>query len=150
MAKMKFHWGVGITIFYVSFVLVLVGFVIFTTFNKVELVDENYYESEIQYQQKIDKIKRSNGLAQSLMIQALDKSVLLVYPAGYKTDDISGTIEFYRPSEKNLDFKAKVTPDTSGKQIVFSNNFKKGLWKVKVDWAIGDSTYYNEQVLIMN
>lgn len=150
MAKFKFHWGIGIATFYISFVLVLVGFVIFTTFNRVDLVDENYYDQEIKYQGMIDKIERANKLAEPLKIESADSYVRLSYPKGLLNDIIKGDITFFRPSDKKMDFVLPVKPDQSGYQIVDSKSLAKGLWRVKVDWAIGDSTYYNEEVLVIN
>jgi hypothetical protein len=150
MIKIKFHWGTNIAIFYILFVVVLVGFVIFSTFNKVDLVDEDYYENEIKYQGTMDKIARSNNLAEPLKIEVSDKLVRLSYPKNFSLSEINGQIHFFRPSDKRLDFKLAVEPDESGFQVVSSKNLTKGLWRVKVDWSVGDTAYYNEQVLMIN
>lgn len=150
MEKFKFHWGTNVAIFYIMFVLVLVGFVVFTTFNRVDLVDENYYENEIKYQSTIDKIERSNNLAEPLKIEVAGKYVRFSYPKGISSKDINGKITFFRPSNKKLDFVVPVVSDESGFQVVNSDNLIRGLWRVKVDWAVGDSAYYNEQVLMMD
>ncbi len=150
MGKFKFHWGTNVAIFYILFVLVLVGFVVFTTFNRVDLVDEDYYESELKYQGTIDKIERTNKLTEPLKIELAGNYVRLSYPKNISTNDINGKITFFRPSNKKLDFVLPVKPDESGFQIVSSENLIKGLWRIKVDWAVGDSAYYNEQVLMIN
>ena len=150
MAKFKFHWGINTAIFYISFVVVLVGFVIFTRFNQVDLVDENYYEKELKYQGMIDKIERTNKLAEPLKIESADSYVMLSYPKSFSSNDIKGTITFFRPSDKTKDFTIPVQPDESGFQVISSTNMSKGMWRVKVDWAVGDSTYYNEEVLVLN
>ncbi|MBX3044596.1 MAG: FixH family protein [Candidatus Kapabacteria bacterium] len=150
MAKFKLHWGNSIAIFYISFVLVLVGFVIFTRFNRVELVDENYYEKELKYQNVIDKMDRAGKLPEPLSIESSDSYVRFSYPKSVDQGDISGEITFFRPSDKKLDFTLPVKPDESGFQVVGSSNLEKGMWRVKVDWAVGDTTYYNEQVLVIN
>ncbi|MDT3738752.1 MAG: FixH family protein [Candidatus Kapabacteria bacterium] len=150
MIKLKMNWGIGIAVFYVSFVLLLIGFVIFTSFNKVDLVDENYYEKELDYQSNIDKINRTNNLALPLIIETVDNVVRLTYPKTGLTSDITGMITFFRPSDKKLDFILPVKPDDSWIQYIKNEKLTKGLWRIKVDWAVGDSAYYNEEVLIIN
>jgi hypothetical protein len=43
-----------------------------------------------------------------------------------------------------------VKPDDSWIQYIKNEKLTKGLWRIKVDWAVGDSAYYNEEVLIIN
>jgi hypothetical protein len=148
--KIKLNWGSGIAIFYISFVLVLVGFVVFTTFNRVDLVDENYYDKEIKYQDEIDKIIRANQLSEPLQIVSSNDVVVLSYPKSEDLTDLSGMIRFFRPSDKKMDFNIPIKADDSGNQVIKSPKLSKGMWRVKVDWTIGDSTYYNEQVLVIN
>jgi hypothetical protein len=144
MIKFKMNWGIGIAVFYVSFILLLIGFVIFTSFNKVDLVDENYYQSNI------DKINRTNKLTVPLKIETVDNVVRLTYPKTGLASDITGMITFFRPSDKKLDFILPVKPDDSWTQFIKNEKLTKGLWRIKVDWTIGDSAYYNEEVLIIN
>ncbi len=150
MKKILYNWGVGITIFIVLFIIITVSFVIYSTTLNIDLVEDNYYENEINYQQQIDKISRSKKLEQKIIVHSLDKAVLIEYPNIFDFKEIKGKINFYRPSEKKLDFITKVEPDTNGKQIVQSSNFIKGLWRVKFDWSVGDTSFYDEQILMMN
>ncbi|GAB1370829.1 hypothetical protein MASR1M45_08910 [Candidatus Kapaibacterium sp.] len=147
--KFKFHWGISIAIFYILFVLVLVAFVIFTRFNQVDLVDEDYYENELVYQDKINKIQRVNKLERKMSITQVDDKVLLIFPTDNLNKNISGEITFFRPSDKKLDFKLAVNPETDGKQILDATKINKGLWRVKVDWKNGDIAYYNEDILVI-
>lgn len=150
MLSIKLNWGTGIAVFYISFVLILVGFVIFTTFNRVDLVDENYYEKELVYQDNINKINRTKKLAIPLKIESGNNIVNLSFPDSLNYKSITGDITFFRPSDKKMDFKLKIQPDENGNQFVRTENLKKGLWKVKVDWALGDSAFYNEEIVIIN
>lgn len=150
MKKIQYNWGVGITIFIVLFIIITVSFVIYSTTLNIDLVEDNYYENEINYQQQIEKINRSKKLEQKIIVHTLDKAVLIEYPNIFDFKEIKGKINFYRPSEKKLDFITKVEPDPNGKQIVQSSNFIKGLWRVKFDWSVGDTSFYDEQILMMN
>lgn len=146
--KLKIHWGWGIAIFYSLFVLSLLGFLFFTTFNRVDLVEEDYYEKEINYQQQIDKETRTANLAGKLTMQPSGSVFILTFPGELDPSTIGGSIHFYRPSSKRLDQKFKIEADSSGMQVLPVNTLRKGLWFVKVDWSAGDSAYYNEEKFI--
>jgi len=48
----------------------------------------------------------------------------------------------------NLDFKVKLQPDSLNQFIIPTDKLKKGLWKLKIDWAAGDSAFYNEEIVV--
>ncbi len=144
------NWALWVPVFYISFVLVLVAFVIWTTFHRVELVDENYYDKEIVYQEQIDKIERSNNLKNSLQLVNAKELILIKFPEEFEHNKIMGFVEMFRPSEAKLDFKVNIKCDSSNNFVIPTDKLKKGLWKVKIDWAVGDSTYYNEEVVVLN
>lgn len=145
----KLNWGVMIAIFYSTFVIVLIGFVFYSTTFKFDLVAEDYYDQEIKYQQQIDKIIRAKSFDKPLEVKNLPGMVMLQYPEEIDHNKLAGEIYFYRPSDKKLDFRVKVSSDSSNTQFVPTQNIKSGLWKLKVDWAQADSTYYNEFVLVL-
>lgn len=145
----KLNWGSGIALFYIFFVLILISFVIFTFFNKVDLVEDNYYKKELVYQKHIEKIDRTSKLTDQLKIISDNEYIELLFPVNIVSSKIGGTINFYRPSNRKLDFSVAVSPDLSGRQIVETKKIAKGLWKVKVNWKSDSLDYYNEQVIII-
>ena len=58
--RMKINWGIKLIIGYSIFVVITLGMIFFTTTLNTDKVIDNYYEAEINYQQHIDKIKRTN------------------------------------------------------------------------------------------
>ena len=42
-------WPIGLAITYISFMVILIGIVVFSTYNQVDLVAEDYYEKEEEY-----------------------------------------------------------------------------------------------------
>ena len=58
-------WAVGITLLYSTFVVIMISFLIFTRFQKVNLVSEDYYEKGLQYQQQIEALRRTQALLRS-------------------------------------------------------------------------------------
>lgn len=146
----KLNWGVMIAIFYSAFVLVLIAFLFYSRTVKFDLVSEDYYDQEIKYQDRIDKIIRAKSLKQQLELETFKEAIMLQYPSYMNRSELTGKIHFYRPSDKNLDFFITVAVDSSNKQIVPTSNLKSGLWNLKVEWAKSDSTFYNEFAIVLN
>ena len=144
------NWAFAVPAFYITFVLALVGVLIFSTFNKVELVDKNYYDKEIVYEKQIDKIRRTNALTEKLTVSSVSGFVMVQFPKFMDKNKLTGKILFFKPSESRQDFFTTINPDNENKMIFGTDKISKGLWRIKIDWASGDSTYYNEEVVLLN
>ncbi len=59
--KFKFHWGWAIALFYFSFVVVMVSFVIYSKGVDHSLVKDNYYDYDIGYEELIGQKKRNSS-----------------------------------------------------------------------------------------
>jgi hypothetical protein len=147
---MKLNWGKSIALVYILFMIgVLIMVYIFMN-QDVSLVTDNYYSKTLTYQKEIDKINRTNLLADKLVIEQRQDSILFSFPKTFKSSSISGLIFFYRPSDESKDFVLKINPDDSNIYSVPANKLFKGLWKIKVEWAVSDTAYYNEKIIMVN
>ena len=144
------NWAVMVPAFYISFVLVLVAFVVWTTTQKVELVDNNYYDKDLVYQQHIDKVERTNQLAEQVFVANAQNNVIVKFPSIFQKEKITGEIYFFRPSSSAMDKKFAIGPDSTGIQMIRSDKLAKGHWKVKIEWQANNVSYYNEQSLEIN
>ncbi len=142
--KLKLNWGISIVVFYVAFMTALFSFVVFSTTVHNDLVTDDYYGKQIAFQQHIDKVKRTLLLKRQLAIQQKNDYIALTFPDVFDSDSIVGRINFYRPDDSGKDFFIDIRPDTNLNQVVPTGSLQHGLWKVKIDWAAGDSLYYNE------
>jgi hypothetical protein len=140
------RWPVMIGIIYGVFVLVLVGFVIFSSFNTVDLVSHDYYRQEIAYQDQIDRIKRTKQLEQPLAWQYDREKKLIVFqfPDSLETGKIRGTIHFFRPSDATRDRVAEIRPDASNRQIFSTSEISDGFWRIKLSWKYDNQEYFDE------
>ena len=137
---MKFNFGTAIFAFLTVFICTLVFVVLKSRTIDHSLVADNYYDEDIHYQMKFDKISRSTG---DQMVRLNDSENKLVFQFAANTAP-NGTISFYRPSDKSLDFSKNISLDDK-KQMVFSKNeIAKGKWRIKVDWEEKEETYYKE------
>lgn len=147
---MKINWGTGIAIFYVLFVITMIGMVINSTYHKVELVQENYYQKDLQYE--AFRLKRQNGNAMAAPIkveyQQHKKAVSVAFPT--EMLDAKGQITFFRPSNKSLDQKITITLDNNGMMnIPLTKTMTRGLWKMQLDWESDGKQFFKEESIIL-
>ena len=147
---MQLNWGLKITILYSGFVILIITMVSMAMSQKVDLVSKNYYEQELQYQDKIDKINRTHALSEQMTWQVNRNTLLIKFPEQFKGKLIKGTIYFFRPSDETMDKKITISVDTSLCFKVSTNQLNKGLYKMQIDWNVDNNEYYNESVIKFN
>jgi len=146
----KFNWGTGLTIFIVLFLVVTIGQVLLIHFVvDYDLVEEEYYEAEIKYQEQINKIKRTKALPEQLHIKLIDKIIEFEFPSLFTAESITGTVTYYKPSDDLLDKKQKIELNEENKMYMDTNELSTGFWKVKVDWTVNNISYYNEKAMMV-
>lgn len=147
---MKFNWGTGIALFYILFAGSLIAVVIKSTQYDHSLVVEDYYQKDLDYQQHYDKLANSQALAEDVHIKltGADKNeIQLSFPKDM--EGIGGQLHFMRPSNKRKDFTLEIELDAANELILPAKEMLPGLWKVQVDWQVGEKSYYKEQVLVL-
>ncbi len=144
-------WSRGIFIFYTVFIILLISAVIYSINNNVELVSKNYYEKTLSYENQIQAINNTSTLAVKPVI-GVDKDkqqIFLLMPQEFSAQTIKGKINFFRPSEKRLDFSALLNCDSQNKQAFPMHKMASGKWKIQVTWEAGSKKYYFEQVIFI-
>jgi len=139
---MKISWGTGIWAVYGLFVLMILGLVGMSVIQKIDLVSDDYYEQEIRYQGKIDKINNAKQLTTPLKWEVAETGITLHYPADMK--GISGQIYFYCPSDNRKDFKLDIQSSKSGSQFISTQKIPAGRYQLKIDWQANGVSYWNE------
>jgi len=145
------RWAVGITVLYVSFVVAVIIMVVYMNNADFDLVDENYYEKEIKYQQHIDKVKRTSDNNMDIHISYKDNKLYLNFSEGLRYSDCTGEIFFYYPAFKKDDFKIQINVNNLGKQVIdVSERVAKGNWIIKIDWKYKNKSYYSEETIYID
>ena len=137
MKKIKLNWATGLIIAMVLFIGFIMTMVV-TMMNSShdhDLVTEDYYKKELEYQEIIDQKERAQQLEDPIDIQLDDDGVLITYPASLRNKLKNGRIAFYRPSQKALDFDVPVNTN-SGTQRISKNMLPEGKWEMTVTFEI--------------
>lgn len=136
---MKWNWGTKIFIAIVLFMALIIGFVIASFQNTVNLVEKDYYPKGQVYQTRLDEIKNAITLRDSFIIEKSETAIVLSLP---DLNADTATINFFRPSETNLD---RLYDISSGDTIYKfpRNEFIRGKYKIKVYWkSEGIANYF--------
>lgn len=147
---MKFSWGKGIFITYSLFLVIILTVVVYISSMDVNLVTEDYYEKELNHQEQIDIAARTIQLPEQLNITVTQNLINLKFPSLFKPYDISGLVQFYRPSDSHQDFSVNIDLSDSLEQTIFTTSIQKGYWRIKVDWTVEEKDYFNEKLVMIN
>jgi hypothetical protein len=139
---MIMDWGKGILLSIIGFVVLIMTMVVISVrMDGIELVTENYYEAEINYQDRIDEESSALRLDRTVITyNSLDKNLLLDLPSG-----TNGKIQLFRPSDSNLDREFLVNVIDSNRTSVSLLELEPGYWKVQLSWTEGGKNYYEEK-----
>lgn len=135
-------WGKGILLSIIGFVVLIMTLVVISVrMDGIELVTENYYEAEINYQDRIDQESSALRLDRKVIIyRTTGKNLELDLPAG-----VTGKLKLFRPSDSKLDQEILVDVTESGSTIVSLGDLKPGYWKIQLSWTEEGKNYYEEK-----
>lgn len=140
---MKINWGTGIVIAFVLFMSFILFFVIRTfTLSEYQhdLVDEEYYKTELKYQEEIDKQNNLNKLDEKITFVKSEEGFEINFPSNFNADNTKGTIFFYRPSNKALDFNIPLKI-IDNKVLISKEKLVEGNWNVTIDFVSESKEY---------
>lgn len=138
------NWGYKITFTFVLFGALIIYMVVKSFQQNIDLVTEDYYQAELQYQEKIDKIENTNTLKKKISARLDDGGLIVVFPDHVPLEKIEGEIQVYRPSHASGDKIYTVTLDTNYNQLIKYNDLIPGQYKLKIDWTDGIKPYFQE------
>jgi nitrogen fixation protein FixH len=151
MKNTKNYWPLGVTLTLVFFFFGTIGLIVMACMQRVDLVSNNYYEEEIRYQKQIDRVEREQHL-ESQATAAYDpatRRVTISLPLHPTPGQVQGHIQFYRPSDADVDENYELKPDADGAQIIDASRLEQGLWRVKVSWSASGQDYYFDQKFVV-
>jgi len=143
------NWGKKIAIFIIIFILANIAFVLFSYFNKLELVTDNYYQKELLFQQEIDKANISKEISDSILVMNIKNGIRLSFPMSVVLKSSEGTISFYKPDNSSKDFRLKLDMDSSYAQTIPLSLLSKGLWRIKIEFTDGENNYLINKSIIL-
>jgi hypothetical protein len=147
--KIKFNWGTGIVLALVIMVSGMLYLVSIALRQNDDLVENDYYQKSITYQQHIDEARNNNALSEKIRFELSPVSLKLSFPKLANSQEFEGEIHFYSPVEEKRDMTIKIKLDSMYNQIIDLKSLQKGRYQVKIDWKTGKVSYYQEEDIIL-
>jgi hypothetical protein len=142
------NWGTKILIIYIAFVLGIVFMVFKSSTQNTDLVTTDYYAKELQYQQKIDEVKRTSDLSAQVECSLTDNSLIISFPKDFAGKKLDGEAVLYRPSDEKKDIKKNFSVTDEVLQVTIPAG-SKGLYELHLSWKDGGTTYYFEKKIFI-
>lgn len=140
---MKFNWGTGIVLAFVCFISFIMYFVIRMSTDKNyehDLVTEDYYKQELEFQKEINQEKNAQTLVENLSWEKTNTGIVLKFPTNLKVSNITGKVFLYRPSNKILDFNIPISL-SNNTFLVPKSKLLDGRWNITVKWNYNNISY---------
>jgi len=146
---MKLNWGTAIVIAFICFISFIMYFVINMSTDKKydhDLVVEDYYKQELEFQTDIDKEKNAKALTTNITWKKTNEGIVITFPENLKKENIKGTVFLYRPSNKQLDFETPISLSDHN-LLIPDKRLLDGRWNIKIDWTYDNKPYlYKKEI----
>ena len=147
---MKINWGTGIVLAFVGFISFIMYFIITMSVNDkydFDLVTEDYYGQELEFQNDIDKEANSKTLKTNINWKKTEDGLQIHFPEDLDINKIEGKVFLYRPSNKQFDFEIPISLSTHN-LLIPDKRLLGGRWNIKVDWKYNDNSYLYKTEII--
>lgn len=138
------NWGRGIVI---AIVLLISGFILMAYIairQSNEMIEDHYYDREIEYQSIIDAKENLSPYANAISIEDSIQSLWIKLPNAITTKIENGKIEFIRMDNQALD---KTVAINAARTSISKSQFQKGLYRYKLSWKNDGIAYFHEEDL---
>jgi len=139
------NWGNRLLITFIVFGAGIFYLVYRSMNTDFELVEKDYYKTELRYQDVIDGSNRANALSSAAVLAQTNNGLVLQLPDEMKEQVVSGTILFYCAYNSKLDKKFLLNINALGSQLFEKGKITPGSYTVKVNWNTNGKNYYTEK-----
>ena len=131
---MKFHWGTGILIFLILFLLAAGLFIGFAMRQEVSLVHEDYYEKGVDHSQQMLVEARSAQYKNEIGTRIQEGALLIDIQNSLAPRMDSARFHLYRPSDSKYDIQRPFDADVSP-LIIPGEELISGRYILKLYWT---------------
>ena len=146
----KINWGTGIVLAFIGFISFIMYFIISMNTNKDyqhDLVTEDYYKAELEYQNDINKEENAKNLEKNINWKKTNEGIIIEFPENLDIKNITGKVFLYRPSNKQLDFEIKISLSNHN-LLIPDKRLLDGRWNIKVYWQYKKTEYLFKKEIV--
>ncbi|MBC7892850.1 MAG: FixH family protein [Sphingobacteriaceae bacterium] len=147
LKSLHLNWGQAIVLSYVLFAGFVVTLVYRMSHQRVDLVRAGYYESGIDYQRQVDRIRNAKPFHSiNVMNYSPDAQRLTI---ALPTAVSRGEVLLYRPSDERQDFRVVMPKAANSVVNIPTDHLTAGRWRVEATWFDGNREYFLEEELMI-
>jgi nitrogen fixation protein FixH len=141
------NWGKAIVVAYIFFGAFIISMVVMTYKQNIDLVAEDYYAQELDYQAHMHKMEKLQALG-GVTIKRNGQQLKITFPESLaQAEELAGTINFYRPSNAMFDSTKNFTIKKSNILELDGSQLLAGKWDVKIEFSDGTTEYFHLEKL---
>ncbi len=141
------NWGKGLTITIIAFMSFILYMVItLMTKGNADLVSEDYYKKEIEYEKEITALKNSENATEKVTINNKGEFIVFQFPNTKEIDNIE--IHLLRPNNDKADltFSEKDTKNV----MIEKKKLEKGIYKASIRYNSEGQPFLQKEELNIN
>ena len=141
------NWGKGLTIAIIAFMSFILYMVItLMTKGNADLVSEDYYKKEIEYEKEITALKNSENATEKVTINDKGEFIVFQFPTTKEIDNIE--IHLLRPNNDKADltFSEKDTKNV----MIEKKKLEKGIYKASIRYDSEGQPFLQKEELNIN
>ena len=115
-----------------------------------EMLDENYYVREQEYQSLIDGAHALQSIQTEPLIKQNSQYLIIHLPENSFDDLQDAEVNFIKPDNEKLDISFPLEPNQDGECNIDKTELTKGVYKIRVKWKNGDQQYYSDENLYID
>lgn len=140
------NWGHKLVFFTILFMLFIITLVYRISAQKIDLVDQDYYERGVMYQQDINKYKASGEVPHEVSFQTVQQTLDFNVSG---LERFGGTLILYRADDAALDLKVPFQLGEQGDFSYTTKALKKGPWKATFEWTFKGKLMASEKQFVV-
>lgn len=137
------NWGYKIAIALALFMGFILYMVISAHQNTVDLVAEDYYQQEIEYQNRIDAKINGNKFTDEIAIENSSSTVSVILKENFPKDFMNGKVYFFKPDNSAYDKLFKLKPNEN--LVLDKEKLGWGNYIVKIEFERDNKLYHIEK-----
>lgn len=143
--NIKLNWGFGIVVGMLLFMGYIITLSVKMITQKVDLVEKDYYEQGVSFDQKMASIKAANALSSDVIaeINYDNKTVDVVFPKDFNGKKVEGEIYFFRSADASKDKKVKLELNNLTQSYPLQE-LDRGSWRIQARWTCEGVQYFQE------
>jgi len=144
----KFSHSGNIILAGFAMMIIFMSYLVFICINQpAEMVNDNYYENELQYQDNINAKVNGDEYMESFSITIHGNKIRLTLPKELTTNFTKAIVIFYCVSDKTADIKMVLQNSSDGIYYFDASSWKRLNFITKISIVSGGKKYFHEMTI---